>query len=239
MKKIIPALALVALVMPVVAQEKTQFKDPKDKSSYAIGVTVGTNFTKQNIPLNVDAFAAGVKDSMAGKPKMTEAEIKDTMMAFEKDMVGRQKQAAEKNKADGEKFLADNKNKPGVKTTADGLQYKVLKEGTGPQPKATDNVTVNYEGKSIDGTVFDSSYKRGEPATFMLNAVIKGWTEGLQLMKVGSKYQFFIPADLAYGDRAPGPDIKPNSTLIFDVELLGIKAPETSTPAPSPAGTAK
>src|SRR5262249_34852975 len=119
MKKIIPALALLALVIPVVAQEKAQFKDPKDKSSYAIGITVGNNFTKQNVPLNVDAFAAGVKDSMAGKPKMTEAEIKDTMMAFEKEMENRQKQAAEKNKADGEKFLADNKSKPGVKTTAD------------------------------------------------------------------------------------------------------------------------
>ena len=239
MKKIISAVALLALVMPVVAQEKTQFKDPKDKASYAIGVTVGNNFTKQNVPLNPDAFAAGVKDSMAGKPKMTEAEIADTMKAVENDMQTRQKQAAEKNKADGEKFLADNKNKPGVKTTADGLQYKVIKEGTGAQPKATDTVTVNYEGKVIDGKVFDSSYKRGEPATFPLNAVIKGWTEGLQLMKVGSKYQFFIPANLAYGERSPGPDIKPNSTLIFDVELLGIKAPETPAPAPPAASTPK
>jgi FKBP-type peptidyl-prolyl cis-trans isomerase FklB len=237
MKKIVPTLALLALVAPVVAQEKTQFKDTKDKSSYAIGVNVGTNFGKQKIPLNVDAFAAGVKDGIAGKPKMTEAEIKDTMMAFEKEMENRQKEAAEKNKGEGEKFLAENKKKPGVKTTADGLEYKVIKEGAGASPKATDTVTVNYEGKLIDGTVFDSSYKRGQPATFPLNAVIKGWTEGLQLMKVGEKSQLFIPSDLGYGERSPGADIPPNSVLIFDVELIAIKAPETPTVAP-PSTTA-
>lgn len=232
MKKIVPTLAVLALVMPAFAQEKTQFKDTKDKSSYAIGVNVGTNLGKQKVPLNVDAFAAGVKDGIAGKPKMTEAEIKDTMMAFEKEMENRQKEAAEKSKGAGEKFLAENKTKPGVKATADGLQYKVSKEGTGASPKATDTVTVNYEGKLIDGTVFDSSYKRGQPATFPLNAVIKGWTEGLQLMKAGGKSQLFIPSDLGYGERGAGADIPPNSVLIFDVELIGIKAPETPTATP-------
>lgn len=238
MKKIVHALAVLALVMPVAAQEKTQLKDTKDKSSYAIGVNVGTNFNKQKIPLNVDAFTAGVKDGIAGKPKMTEKEIQETMVAFEKEMENRVKEAGEKNKVEGAKFLADNKNKPGVKATADGLQYKVIKEGTGPSPKATDTVTVNYEGKLIDGTVFDSSYKRGQPATFPLNAVIRGWTEGLQLMKVGGKSQFFIPADLGYGERAMGSEISPNSTLIFDVELLEIKAPEKTAPAPTPSPSA-
>lgn len=235
MKKIVPGLALLALVTPVVAQEKMQFKDPKDKSSYAIGINVGTNLGKQKIPLNVEAFAAGVKDGLAGKPKMTEAEIRDTMMAFEKEMENRQKEAAEKNKGDGEKFLAENKKKSGVKTTADGLQYKVIKEGAGASPKGTDTVTVNYEGKLIDGTVFDSSYKRGQPATFPLNAVIKGWTEGLQLMKVGGKSQLFIPSDLGYADHSPGGEIPPNSVLIFDVELIAIKAPETPAAAPPAA----
>jgi FKBP-type peptidyl-prolyl cis-trans isomerase FklB len=239
MKKNVLILALLALVTPIVAQEKMQFKDPKDKSSYAIGVNVGNNFNKQKVPLNVDAFAAGVKDGIAGKPKMTEAEIRETMMAFEKEMENRQKEAAEKSKGESEKFLAENKTKPGVKTTADGLEYKVIKEGAGASPKATDTVTVNYEGKLIDGTVFDSSYKRGQAATFPLNAVIKGWTEGLQLMKVGGKSQLFIPSDLGYGERGAGADIPPNSVLIFEVELLGIKAPETPTPTPAPSGTAK
>lgn len=234
MKKIVPGLALLALVTPIVAQEKMQFKDAKDKSSYAIGINVGTNLGKQKVPLNVDAFSAGVKDGIAGKPKMTEAEIKETMMAFEKEMENRQKEAAEKSKGEGEKFLAANKTKPGVKTTADGLEYKVIKEGAGASPKATDTVTVNYEGKLIDGTVFDSSYKRGQPATFPLNAVIKGWTEGLQLMKVGGKTQFFIPSDLGYGERGMGADIPPNSVLIFEVELLEVKAPETPAAPPAP-----
>jgi FKBP-type peptidyl-prolyl cis-trans isomerase len=159
------------------------------------------------------------------------------MAAFEKDMEQKQKAAGEKNASEGTKFLEENKRKEGVKTTASGLQYKAIKEGTGPQPKETDTVTVNYRGTLMDGkTEFDSSYKRGEPATFPLSGVIRGWTEGLQLMKVGSKYQFFIPPNLAYGDRAVGPDITPNSTLIFEVELLGVKPPETaSSPAPSPS----
>ena len=135
-----------------------------------------------------------------GKPLLTEEQVKETMLAFQKDMQNKSSRRQGKNAAAGEKFLAENKNKPGVKTTANGLEYKVLKEGKGAQPKATDTVTVHYRGTLIDGTEFDSSYKRGQPATFPLNGVIKGWTEGLQLMKVGSKYQFFIPPGLAYGD---------------------------------------
>ena len=188
--------------------------------------------SKQNIPINPDALAAGMRDGLANKPKMTETEVRDTMTAFEKDMVEKQKAAGEKNATDGAKFLEDNKKKPGVKTTASGLQYKSLKEGTGPQPKASDTVTVNYRGTLMDGSEFDSSYKRNEPTTFPLGGVIKGWTEGLQLMKKGSKYQFFIPANLAYGERSPGAGIPPNSTLIFEVELLDIKTPAPGASAP-------
>jgi FKBP-type peptidyl-prolyl cis-trans isomerase FklB len=157
------------------------------------------------------------------------------MATFEKDMEQKQKETAEKNKAEGTKFLEENKKKAGVKTTASGLQYKVLKEGNGPQPKPTDTVTVNYRGTLINGTEFDSSYKRGQPATFPVNGVIKGWTEALELMKVGSKYQLFIPSNLAYGERAVSPDLGANSTLIFDVELLDAKP----APTPAPAGAAK
>src|SRR6478735_5995613 len=164
---------------------------------------------------------------------------KSPQLKAQKDMEAKQKQAGEKNKTDGTKFLEDNKKKPGVKTTASGLQYKVEKEGTGAQPKATDMVTVNYRGTLIDGTEFDSSYKRGQPATFPVNGVIKGWTEALQLMKQGAKYQLFIPANLAYGERAMGPDIGPNSTLIFDVELQDVKPPPTPAPAGAPQGSPK
>ena len=154
------------------------------------------------------------------------------MTTFEKDMEQKQKDAGEKNKTEGAKFLEENKKKEGVKTAASGLQYKVLKEGNGAQPKATDTVTVNYRGTLINGTEFDSSYKRGQPATFPVNGVIKGWTEALQLMKVGSKYQLFIPSNLAYGERAVSPDLSANSTLIFEVELLDAK------PAPTPGAAA-
>jgi len=175
-----------------------------------------------------------LKDALAGKPQMTEEQVKETMTAFEKEMTDKQKAAGVKNGADGEKFLAENKKKEGVKTTASGLQYKVLKEGSGAQPKETDTVIANYRGTLIDGTEFDSSYKRGQPATFPVSGVIRGWTEALQLMKAGSKYQLFIPANLAYGERAIGGDIGPNSTLIFEVELLDVKPAPGANPSSSP-----
>jgi len=229
---IIAAALSVALTAPG-ENKSPQLKDLKDKVSYSIGRDLGLNFKKQKLELNPDALLAGVKDALSGKQSLlNDNEIKETMTALTKELEEKQKAQAEQNVKDGEKFLADNKKKEGVKTTASGLQYKVMKEGTGPQPKLTDAVVANYRGTLINGTEFDSSYKRGQTATFPLSGVIKGWTEGLQLMKVGSKYQLFVPADLAYGNRAMGADIGPNSTLIFEVELVGIQPSETPSPSP-------
>ena len=235
MKHLAFIFAAFTLVLPLFGQEKSPpLKDQKDKFSYSIGVNIGSNLSKQNIPVNPDAITAGIKDAIAGKPQLTPDQIKEVMATFEKDMEQKQKAAGEKNASEGTKFLEENKKKDGVKTTGSGLQYKALKQGTGAQPKESDTVTVNYRGTLINGTEFDSSYKRGQAATFPLSGVIKGWTEGLQLMKVGSKYQLFVPPNLGYGDRAVGPDISPNSTLIFDVELMGVKpAGSAASPAPS------
>jgi FKBP-type peptidyl-prolyl cis-trans isomerase FklB len=238
---IIPVcIALVA--SPLFGQEKsTELKTEMDKVSYSIGLQIGFNLVKQqealkkqNVQVNTDSLISGVKDALAGKPQLTTDQVRATLSAFEKDMAQKEQAAAQKNTGEGEKFLAENKKKEGVKTTSSGLQYKVVKEGNGPQPKDTDTVVANYRGTLIDGTEFDSSYKRGQPATFPLNRVIKGWTEGLQLMKVGSKYQFFIPASLAYGEQQMGPDIGPSSTLIFDVELVGIQPASGPAPSASP-----
>lgn len=231
---IVTAVSAALSLSSFAEDQAPQLKDLKDKASYSIGMNIGMNFKKQNVELNPDALLAGVKDAMSGKkPALTEAEARDVMNTWSKELAEKQKAMADKNAADGKKFLEDNKKKEGVKATASGLQYKVLKEGNGPQPKATDTVTVDYRGTLINGSEFDSSYKRGEPATFPLNGVIKGWTEGLQLMKTGGKYQFFIPSDLAYGQRAMGPDIAPNSTLIFEVELKNVQpAPAGGSPSP-------
>jgi FKBP-type peptidyl-prolyl cis-trans isomerase FklB len=236
MKCFIVFVSASVLAFPVFGQEKSpQLKDQKDKVSYSIGMQIGFNLGRQKVDINPDILAAGIKDALANKPQLTPDQVKDVMAQFEKDMEQKQKELGEKNKTEGAKFLEENKKKPDVKTTASGLQYKLIKEGTGAQPKATDMVTVNYRGTLLDGTEFDSSYKRGQPATFPVNGVIKGWTEALQLMKQGSKYQLFIPANLAYGERAMGPDIGPNSTLIFEVELQDIKP----APTPAPQGAPK
>ena len=238
MKHFVATLAVASVATSIFGQDKPfPLKDLKDKASYSIGVDIGMNFKKQNMDLNADALAAGAKDALNGKPQVNPNEIREIMTQWQTEFGEKQKVMATKNQADGEKYLAENKKKEGVKTTASGLQYKSLKEGAGPQPKASDTVTVNYRGTLIDGTEFDSSYKRGEPATFPLNGVIKGWTEGLQLMKKGSKFQFVIPPSLAYGERAVGADIGPNSTLVFDVELLDVKPAEAAA-SPSPAATA-
>jgi FKBP-type peptidyl-prolyl cis-trans isomerase FklB len=235
MKRFIVIVSASLLAFPLFGQEKSpQLKDQKDKVSYSIGMQIGFNLGRQKVDINPDILAAGIKDAIAGKPQLTTDQVKDIMAQFEKDMEQKQKELGEKNKTEGAKYLEENKKKSGVKTTASGLQYKVIKDGTGAQPKATDMVTVNYRGTLIDGTEFDSSYKRGQPATFPVNGVIKGWTEALQLMKQGSKYQLFIPSTLAYGERAMGPDIGPNSTLIFEVELQDVKPPPTPAPQGSP-----
>jgi FKBP-type peptidyl-prolyl cis-trans isomerase FklB len=236
MKNLVIGIVLAILAAPVFAQDRPALKDTKDKVSYSIGLDIGTTFKKQKMELNSDVLAAGVKDGLSGgKPLMSPDEVRQVMVQFSKDMREKaatvNKDAAEKNSKEGEKFLAENKGKPGVKTTASGLQYVVEKEGSGTPPKETDTAVVNYRGTLIDGTEFDSSYKRGEPATFPVNRVIKGWTEALQLMKPGAKYKLFIPSNLAYGAGGAGQDIGPNSTLIFEVELLSVKPGEASSPA--------
>jgi FKBP-type peptidyl-prolyl cis-trans isomerase FklB len=236
MKQLILIFSASLLALPLFGQEKsTQLKDQKDKVSYSIGMQIGFNLSRQKVDINPDVLSAGIKDAIAGKPQLNPDQVKEIMATFEKDMEQKQKQAGDKNKTEGAKFLEENKKKEGVKTTASGLQYKALKDGNGAQPKTTDTVTVNYRGTLINGTEFDSSYKRGQPATFPVNGVIKGWTEALQLMKVGSKYQLFIPSELAYGERSVSPDLGANSTLIFEVELLDAKP----APTPAPAGAAK
>ena len=242
MKRIIICFGALCVASIALAQDKPQLKDQKDKASYSIGYDIGETFKKQNFDLNTEAMFTGLKDALAGKEAaMSKEDREKTLQALQKDMMEKQvaasKEAATKNAAEGEKFLAENKKKDGVKTTASGLQYKVLKEGSGPTPKETDTVVTNYRGTLIDGTEFDSSYKRNEPMTFPVNRVIKGWSEALQLMKPGSKYQLFVPAALAYGERGAGREIGPNATLIFDVELLSIKPPEVpATVAPGAAG---
>jgi FKBP-type peptidyl-prolyl cis-trans isomerase FklB len=203
-------------------------KTQKEKASYAIGLNIGKGLHKDSVDVDTNILLRGLKDAMAGgKTLLTDEEAKAVMIALQSDLRKKQEAkmqvAGEANKREGEAFLASNKTQDGVVTLPSGLQYKVLKEGTGPKPAAGDSVVCNYKGTLLDNTEFDSSYKRGQPATFQVGQVIKGWTEALQLMPVGSKWQLFIPADLAYGQRGAGPTIGPNTTLIFEVELLSIQ----------------
>ncbi len=198
---------------------------------------MGANFKKQSVPVDPAILERGLKDSMAGgKTLLTDDEAQAAIMEVQNDvrkkMQEQQQAQGAANKKEGDTFLAENKTKEGVVTLPSGLQYKILKEGTGPKPAATDSVVCNYRGTLINGTEFDSSYKRGQPATFPVSGVIKGWTEALQLMPVGSKWQLFIPSDLAYGERGPSPEIGSNSTLIFEVELLSIEDKSSKEKAP-------
>jgi len=198
--------------------------DLKEKISYIIGRDMATNLKKQGIDIESEPFVKGMKEVLEGKPSsLSQDEVQQAMMALQQEMAQKQNSAGSDNKQAGEAFLAENKNNEGVKTLPSGLQYQVLKEGSGKSPSASDTVTTHYHGTLIDGTVFDSSYERGQPATFPVNGVIAGWTEALQLMKEGSKWRLFIPSNLAYGAQGAGGDIGPHSTLIFDVELLSVK----------------
>jgi FKBP-type peptidyl-prolyl cis-trans isomerase len=214
--------------------------DDRLRASYAVGMMIGRNWQQQSIDVDPDMVLRGLKDEQSGGATLlTQAEMQSTLKAFQQSLMAKQMKAraelAEKNKAAGAAFLATNKNNPGVITLPDGLQYKVLNSGTGAIPAAGDTVTVNYRGTFLDGTEFDSSAKAGHPVQFQANRVIHGWTEALTQMKVGSKWQLFIPSELAYGEQG-GRSIPPNSTLIFDVELLDTQAKpvQAATPAAMP-----
>lgn len=215
--------------------EPSPFANPVDKFSYALGMSIAANLKRQSVPFNPDVFAQAVKDSLSGgKTLLTDDEAHTAVMDMQnevrKQMQAKAAQQGETNKKEGEAFLAENKSKEGVVVTASGLQYKILTAGAGAKPTPSDTVVCNYRGTLINGTEFDSSYKRGQPATFPVSGVIKGWTEALQLMPVGSKWQLFIPSDLAYGERGAPPDITPNATLIFEVELVSIQKKEAAAP---------
>ncbi|MGC2450456.1 MAG: FKBP-type peptidyl-prolyl cis-trans isomerase [Candidatus Sulfotelmatobacter sp.] len=204
-------------------------KTQREKNSYALGMSIGTGLKKQGVGASVDPalVSRGLRDAISGgKTSMTEDEMRAALQQLRTQVQGAQQAKAHaegaSSRKEGEAFLAANKTKEGVQTLPDGLQYKILQQGNGPKPTANDTVTVNYRGTLINGKEFDSSYKRGQPISFPVSGVIKGWTEALQLMPVGSKWQLYIPSDLAYGDQGAGADIGPGQTLIFDVELLGI-----------------
>jgi FKBP-type peptidyl-prolyl cis-trans isomerase FklB len=201
----------------------------EDKASYIIGYNLGSNLKQQEIPVSTELIVKGLRDGLGGaKGLLTDEEIQAAMTEFQQQMMAKQQakmaEVGAKNKKEADEFLAANKSKQGVITTASGLQYQVLTPGNGPTPKETDKVTVHYKGTLLDGTVFDSSYDRGEPATFQVNQVIPGWVEALQLMKVGSKAKLFIPPALAYGESGAGQEIGPNSMLVFEVELIKAEA---------------
>lgn len=227
-RKWIVVLGLGLLAAHASAEEAPILATQKDKVSYSIGVEAGRNYKRMGVEVDADLLVKGLRDALSGdKPLMTDEEIRATMTAYRAEL--RQKQAeaarlvAENNKKAGEAFLADNKIKDGIVTLPSGLQYKILKAGDGKTPTETDTVECHYRGTLIDGTEFDSSYRRGQPAAFKVTGIIPGWKEALQLMPVGSKWQLFIPSQLAYGERGTGRDIGPNATLIFEVELLAIK----------------
>ncbi len=234
MKQVVMCVVCLALLATpgMSAEKKTELKTQKEKLSYSIGFDMGSSIKRNGIDVDPNIVTKAIKDALSGgKPLMTEKEMRESINALQKDMAAKQQERmkglGDKNKKEGEAFLAENRKKEGVAALPSGLQYVILAEGKGKQPKTTDTVTVQYRGTLIDGTEFDSSYKRGQPATFALNQVIKGWTEGVQLIKEGGKIRLFVPSELAYGDRGAGAQIGPNAALIFEVELLSVgQAPQ-------------
>jgi len=219
--------ATVFLINGCSGKEQTvaKMESLQDKVSYGIGLRIGKDFKSQQVELNPDLLMKGIEDGLAGtEPLLSDEQIRETMVAFQQEMMEREKtrleEASVKNAEEGKKFLEENAKKEGVVTLPSGLQYKVITEGSGKQPSSEDTVKVHYRGTLVDGTEFDSSYSRNEPAEFPVGGVIPGWTEALQLMKEGSKWQLVLPPELAYGERGAGPRIGPNATLVFEVELL-------------------
>ncbi len=226
-----PAVTLIFILaanitfsLPLQAAEKPQTME--QKAAYAIGINFVNSLKMQGVNLDKASLMQGIEDALSGKLILSQSEMQTALNDFKAQLLAQQelvqKTQLSQNKQQGAAFLAKNKKQPGVITLPSGLQYKIIKQGSGPTPKLSDKVTTHYRGTLIDGTEFDSSYSRNQPATFPVNGVIKGWTEALQLMHKGDKWQLFIPSSLAYGDRAVGDKIKPGSTLIFDIELLNI-----------------
>jgi FKBP-type peptidyl-prolyl cis-trans isomerase FklB len=230
------AVALITLNASgaLYAEQPLDLEDETTRINYSLGYQIGGDFKRQNVEMNAEAVVQGIRDALSGaEPKLSAAQMRTTLMELKRKVVAEQKQRSAKQEleilAEGKRFIEENAKQPGVITTASGLQYKIIEEGSGRKPGPTDQVTVHYRGKLIEGREFDSSHKRGKPATFRLNGVIKGWTEGLQLMKEGGKAQLFIPPELAYGRRGP----LAHQTLIFDVELIA-----AGDPSANPASTA-
>ena len=216
-------LLTVLSSLSLTANADAALNTEKQKLSYTMGIFFSQNVTQQNIDLDAPAFLQAIDDMLNGsEPKLTKEEMNEVLTRYQEKETKERLAGAVKNKADGEKYLAENKDKNGVVELANGLQYKVIKEGSGPKPTKDNTVTVHYRGTLIDGTEFDSSYERGEPVSFPVQRVIKGWQEALPLMKVGSTWQIFVPSELAYGENGSGSAIGPNSTLIFDIELIKI-----------------
>jgi FKBP-type peptidyl-prolyl cis-trans isomerase FklB len=227
----------LGVAVPLFADDTNVLSDDRSKASYAIGMMLGHNWQQQGVDVDLDLVLRGLKDEQSGGATLlTQQEMQNTLKEFQQTITVKQEkmrmEQAAKNRAEGEAFLAANKKNPDVNTLPDGLQYKVITPGTGPMPTPDATVTVNYRGTFINGTEFDSSYKRGQPAQFPVGGVIHGWTEALMQMKVGSKWQLFIPSELAYGEQG-NRGIPPNSTLIFEVELLDAKTPQPAAP-PAP-----
>jgi FKBP-type peptidyl-prolyl cis-trans isomerase len=228
----LPAVLICSLSMPLSAAEKLNFEDEAVRTNYSLGHQIGGDFKRQGVEMDADAVVQGIRDALEGKePQMSQADMTATLMALKRKVVADQRKRNVERELDllkeGKEFMEQNATKEGVITTDSGLQYKVIQEGTGKSPGPQDQVTVHYEGKFIDGKMFDSSRKKNKPATFRLNGVIKGWSEGLQLMKEGGKAQLYIPQNLAYGQRG----VLAHRTLIFDVELISVETPPPETPA--------